>query len=296
MKLLLFAAALCMSVTSAVAAKKAPATQDKPRAFTQLLWNGEAPHPKIVTGRAPIDLCDSAKIHVFLPPADKANGKAVVLCPGGAYLGLAIGHEGYDWAPFFNDRGIALIVLQYRLPDGTWQIPVEDVQEALRVARRNAKEWNIDPGKVGVGGSSAGGHLASTASTHFNTPVNTDTVSCRPDFSILFYPVISFMPQFTHTETRRALLGPNFSTQNEILFSNEFQVTPETPRTWMAYSNDDSAVTPINGIRYYEALNNAKVPASLYIYPSGEHGWGFREDFRYHNEMLADLSAWLESF
>lgn len=295
MKFSFAVAAIVLSI-STVSATKTTSRQDNPRTFTQLLWQDEAPHKKIITGRKPVNVGDTAKIHVFLPSPDKANGKAVVLCPGGAYLGLCMDYEGGDWAPFFNDRGIALIVLQYRLPEGTWQIPVEDVQEALRVARRNAAEWNLDPTKIGVGGSSAGGHLASTASTHFNIPVNTDTVSCRPDFSILFYPVISFMPQLTHTETRRSLLGSNFSTQDEILFSNELQVTPETPRAWIGFSHDDGAVPSVNGLRYYEALRNAGVPASLHIYPTGGHGWGIKPDFRYHNEMLSDLSAWLESF
>lgn len=292
------AAIMAFSIASAASPKKS----DTPRAFLLPLWEKEAPHPKIIKPdsegnlRKPVNIGDSAKIYVFLPAAEKANGKAVVLCPGGAYLGLCMDYEGGEWAPFFNERGIALIVLQYRLPDGTWQIPVEDVQEAIRVARRNAREWNLDPAKIGVGGSSAGGHLAATASTHFNTPVNPDTVSCRPDFSILFYPVISFMPQLTHTDTRRSLLGPNFTTQEEILFSNELQVTPETPRTWIGFSHDDDLVPTPNGLRYYEALRTAGVPASLHIYPTGGHGWGIKKDFRYHNEMLADLSSWLESF
>lgn len=302
MRFLLSIAAMLLSVASVSAAKTHNSANNSPRAFTRLLWEGEAPHPKTIRPdaegnmRKPVNIGDTAKIHVFLPAPAKANGKAVVLCPGGAYLGLCMDYEGADWAPFFNDRGIALIVLQYRLPDGTWQIPVEDVQEAIRLARRNAGEWNLDPSKIGVGGSSAGGHLASTASTHFNSPVNPDNVSCRPDFSILFYPVISFMPQLTHTDTRRSLLGPNFSTQAEILFSNELQVTPQTPRTWIGFSHDDDLVPTPNGLRYYEALRTAGVPASLHIYPTGGHGWGIKPEFRYHNEMLADLSSWLESF
>lgn len=300
-RLSLSLAALLISASFASAAKNAT-PDDSPRAFTQLLWKGEAPHPKHIRPdnagniRKPVDVGDTAKIHVFLPAPEKANGKAVVLCPGGAYLGLCMDYEGGDWAPFFNERGIALIVLQYRLPDGTWQIPVEDVQEAIRLARRNAKEWNLNPSGIGVGGSSAGGHLAATASTHFSNPVNPDTVSCRPDFSILFYPVVSFMPQLTHTDTRRSLLGPNFSTEAEILFSNELQVTPQTPRTWIGFSHDDDLVPTPNGLRYYEALRTAGVPASLHIYPTGGHGWGIKPDFRYHKEMLADLASWLESF
>lgn len=272
---------------------------DSPRAFTQLLWPQGAPHPKVVgPERKPVDVGDTAKVHVFLPAPSKANGKAVVLCPGGAYLGLCMGYEGTDWAEFFNNEGVALVVLQYRLPAGTWQIPVEDVQEALRLTRRNAKEWHVDPSKVGVGGSSAGGHLAATASTHFNTPVNPDTVSCRPDFSILYYPVISFMPQITHRDTRRSFLGSDISPTDEIFFSNETQVTPQTPRTWLAYSHDDDLVPTIHGLRYYEALRTAGVPASMHIYPTGGHGWGIlpADRFPYHETMLQDLRSFLTSF
>ena len=298
------AALLSAPATSAAKKNKQQATPPSPTAtaFTRLLWDGEAPHPKKFKPdadgniRTPRNVGDTAKIHVFLPDAAKANGKAVVLCPGGAYLGLCMDYEGGDWAPFFNEQGIALIVLQYRLPDGTWQIPVEDVQEAIRTARRNASQWNLDPSKIGVGGSSAGGHLASTASTHFNAPVNEDSVSCRPDFSILYYPVISFMPQLSHTDTRRSFLGPNFTIEQEILFSNEFQVTSETPRTWIGFSHDDDLVPTPNGLRYYEALRDNGVPASLHIYPTGGHGWGIRPDFRYRAEMLADLRSWLASF
>jgi len=291
---------LCVCAFGMSAKKNVPA--DQPRKFERLLWEGEAPHQKIIKPdaeghiRAPQNIGDTAKIQVFLPAPSKANGKAVVLCPGGSYAALCMDYEGYEWAPFFNDEGIALIVLQYRLPEGTWQIPVEDVQEAIRVARRNAVEWNLNPDAIGIGGSSAGGHLASTASTHFNSPVNEDTVSCRPDFSILFYPVISMMPQLTHKYTRMFLLGPDFDPEKEILFSNELQVTPETPRAWIAFSHDDDVVCTPNGLRYYEALLNNNVPASLHIYPTGSHGWGYRPEFRYRNEMLADLRSWLRSF
>lgn len=284
------------------AAKKKTAVAnpaDSPRAFTQLLWPQGAPHPKVISPeRQPVNIGDTAKIHVFLPAPSKANGKAVVLCPGGSYLSLCMDYEGTEWAEFFNNEGVALVVLQYRLPEGHWQIPVEDVQEAIRLTRRNAAAWHVDPAKVGVGGSSAGGHLASTASTHFKTPVNPDEVSCRPDFSILYYPVISFTPQITHRDTRRCFLGSDISPADEVFFSNETQVTPETPRTWMAYSHDDNLVPTIHGLRYYEALRNAGVPTGFYIYPTGGHGWGIRPwaHFPYHDAMLSDLSAWLKSF
>ena len=301
---LLLAALVGLTPLSGSAKKKAAAQApaETTTTFSRLLWDGEAPHPKVIRPgkdgkiREPKNIGDTAKIFVSLPAPSKANGKAIVLCPGGAYGGLAMDHEGHDWAKWLNDRGVALVVLQYRLPEGQWQIPVEDVQEAIRLCRRNAGEWNIDPAKVGVGGSSAGGHLASTASTHYDNPVNADPVSCRPDFSVLFYPVISMMPEMTHRGTRSNLLGPDFEPTMEILFSNDRQVTDTTPRAWIGFSHDDSAVPTQNGLRYYEALKNHGIPASLHIYPTGGHGWGMRPDFTYHTPMLTDLEAFLNSF
>ena len=306
MKLLRILAAMVITVAVALPsfAKKSPKTDpsDTPRAWTQLLWPDGAPHPKQIKPdaegkvREPKEMGDTAKVHVFLPAPSKANGKAVVLCPGGGYVWLAIDNEGYGWVDFFNEQGIALVVLQYRLPDGTWEIPVEDVQEAVRLVRRNAKEWNINPDAIGVGGSSAGGHLASTASTHFAKPVNADPVSCRPDFAILYYPVISFLPQYSHGGSRIGLLGPSFTCEKEIEFSNEMQVTPDTPRTIILFSSDVDIVHPFNALRYYEALYNAGVPASLHIYPEGRHGWGSNPAFKYRKAMLTDLSTWLSGF
>lgn len=295
-------AALIFALAVAFPCPAKQSKSDAPRSWTQLLWSGEAPHPKVIRPdaagnvREPRELGDTAKLHIFLPSPSQANGKAVVLCPGGSYEGLAIDHEGYGWAPFFNEQGIALIVLQYRVPGGRRELPIEDVQEALRMVRRNAIQWNINPNAVGVGGSSAGGHLASTASTHFASPINPDTISCRPDFAILFYPVITMMPEYTHPGSRANLLGPSMSCLDEIAFSNELQVTPDTPRTIIFYSSDDDVVHPFNGTRYYEALLNAGVPASLHVYPSGGHGWGVRSDFKYHVPVLNELSAWLRSF
>ncbi len=296
--------AVCLLATlpfAGSAKKKSVDPADQPRAFVQLLWPEGAPHPKEIKPdvngnlRKPVDVGDTAKIYAFLPAPSKANGRAIVLCPGGAYLGLCMSYEGGDWAQFYNDLGIALFVLQYRIPEGDKRLPMEDVQEAIRLVRRNAVQWGVDPDKVGVGGSSAGGHLASTASTHFNTPVNPDSISCRPDFAVLYYPVISFTPELAHTETRRNFLGPNFNTADELLYSNELQVTPETPTTWIGFSHDDSGVSTINGIRYYEALKKAGVPAALHIYPSGEHGWGFLPNFKYRETMLEDLSSFLNT-
>jgi len=260
-------------------------------AFDIDLWQNGLPNSNGIDKTQPYD--DSKQnfkpsIRVFLPDAAKATGRAVVCCPGGGYTHLATGHEGYDWAPFFNERGIAFIVLKYRMPHAHTDVPISDAKEALRVVRENAPKWNIDPRKVGIMGSSAGGHLASTVSTH------SDTLTA-PAFQILFYPVVTFDYQYTHKGSRHGLIGEHASQEMVDLYSNEKQVTAQTPPAIMLLSDDDGLVVPQNSINYYLALRNHGVRSSLHIYPSGGHGWGYRPNFRYHKEMLADLSAWLET-
>ncbi|MBQ6964692.1 MAG: alpha/beta hydrolase [Bacteroidaceae bacterium] len=260
-------------------------------AFDIDLWQNGLPNSNGIDKTQPYD--DSKQnfkpsIRVFLPDAAKATGRAVVCCPGGGYTHLATGHEGYDWAPFFNERGIAFIVLKYRMPHAHTDVPISDAKEALRVVRENAPKWNIDPRKVGIMGSSAGGHLASTVSTH------SDTLTA-PAFQILFYPVVTFDYQYTHKGSRHGLIGEHASQEMVDLYSNEKQVTAQTPPAIMLLSDDDGLVVPQNSINYYLALRNHGVRSSLHIYPSGGHGWGYRPNFKYHKEMLADLSAWLET-
>ena len=226
-------------------------------------------------------------IRVFLPDASRADGRAVVCLPGGGYTHLATDHEGYDWAPFFLERGIAFIVLKYRMPRGVTEVPISDAKEALRLVRSHAEEWHIDINKVGIMGSSAGGHLASTVATHSDA----DTA---PNFQILFYPVISMQKGVTHQGSHDGLIGRNATAEMEHLYSNATQVTPQTPPAIMLLSSDDTAVPPLNSVEYYLALRKAGVSATLHIYPSGGHGWGNRETFRFHSSMLNDLSDWLE--
>lgn len=232
---------------------------------------------------------ENPTIKVFLPEKEKATGRAVVVLPGGGYTHLATEHEGYDWAPFFNERGIAIAVVSYRMPNGDSTIPNTDAENAIKMMRENAEEWNINPYDVGIMGSSAGGHLASTVATH--APAD-----ARPDFQILFYPVITMDPSYTHMGSHDNLLGKDPGKEKEDLFSNEKQVTTETPRAVILLSDDDKAVPSPNGVNYYLALNKCGVPASLYVYPSGGHGWGHRENFKYHPQMMSDLDAWLKSF
>lgn len=246
------------------------------------LWEKRPPHksdnPK-----------DTAWVKVFLPEKSKATGRAIVICPGGGYQHLAMEHEGTDWAPVFNNMGIAAIVLHYRMPHGDHRIPIEDAEQAMRLVRHNAKAWGINPNDVGIMGSSAGGHLASTIATHAES-------DAKPNFQILFYPVITMDPAFTHQGSHDNLLGKKAKKKQEMLYSNDTQVNRTTPRAWIALSDDDTVVLPANGFNYYFECYRHDVEASLHVYPSGGHGWGIRPAFRFHTEMMAELKAWLLSF
>lgn len=252
------------------------------RSFNMNLWTGSQPGDN---GNP----ADTAKVWVYLPAKDQATGRAVVICPGGGYSHLAMNHEGHDWAPFFNNMGIAAIVLKYRLPNGNPDIPVSDAEEAIRLVRRNATDWGINPSNVGIMGSSAGGHLASVVATQGEK-------DAAPNFQILFYPVITMMPDITHHGSHDHLLGKNPGKKAEKNYSSDLQVTRVTPRAFIALSDDDRGVLPANGVNYYVECYRHDVPATLHVYPSGGHGWGNRDSFKFHNEMQLDLKAWLRSF
>jgi acetyl esterase/lipase len=225
----------------------------------------------------------SPSIEVRLPSRGNATGQAVIVCPGGGYGGLAYDWEGTDIAGWLNSRGVAAIVLRYRLPaDGDvaqqkWLCPLLDAQRAIRFTRAHAAEWAIDPAKVGIMGFSAGGHLASTAGTHFDAGDKTaadpiDRLSSRPDFLILIYPVIT-MSEFTHGGSRENLLGKNPDEALVRRYSNELQVTADTPPTFLLHAGDDDAVPVQNSLLFYQALLAHKVPAELHVYPHGGHGF-----------------------
>jgi acetyl esterase/lipase len=217
---------------------------------------------------------------VFLPPADKATGMAVLICPGGGYGILAFDHEGYQIAKWLNGNGIAGVILKYRLPSDEIMKdkkngPLQDAQEGIRMIRRNSAVWNIDPRKVGVIGFSAGGHLASTLSTHYMDEVySSDTTSARPDFSILIYPVITFDQAFTHMGSRNNLLGNNPDNGLIQHFSNEKQVNKETPPAFIVHSMDDKTVPGKNSIEYYNSLIKFDIPSELHVFRKGGHGYG----------------------
>ncbi|MBP3779559.1 MAG: alpha/beta hydrolase [Prevotella sp.] len=239
------------------------------------------------------DDTDRAELTVYLPDAKKATGRAVVCCPGGGYSHLAMDHEGHQWATFFNNQGIALVVLKYRMPHGNPMITISDAEEAMKTVRRHAVEWHIDRNNVGIMGFSAGGHLASTIATH-------STGDAAPNFQILFYPVITMDLGFTHKGSHDNFLGEGHSKKElrklETVYSNDLQVNRTTPRAFLALSDDDKAVPAANGFGYYQQLYKHDVPASIHIYPTGGHGWGYRESFAYHYQMVFELKGWLESF
>lgn len=251
------------------------------RSFDVNLWAAKAPNKN--------GLQDTAYIKVYLPDAKRATGRAVVICPGGGYALLAMEHEGTQWAPFFNNMGIAAIVLHYRMPNGNVKVPISDAEEALRIVRRNAKNWHINASDVGIMGFSAGGHLASTIATQ-------SKADAKPNFQILFYPVITMMQGYTHQGSHDNLLGKDAHKKDEQKYCSDLQVTRLTPRACLLLSDDDHTVMPINSVNYYAELYRHDVHASIYVYPTGGHGWGMNTSFAYHAEMLTNLKGWLESF
>ncbi len=230
-----------------------------------------------------VRLVQQPDIAVFLPSKKNATGEAVVICPGGGYQILAYDWEGSDIARWFNSQGIAAFVLKYRLPHSKNNIvphksPLMDAQRAMRLVRYHAAKWNVDPGKVGIMGFSAGGHLASTLSTHYDggDPSSEDPIekiSCRPDYSILIYPVISFHDTFTHGGSKSALLGEEPDEELVTYYSNELQVSEDTPPAILIHSDDDKGVPVENSLLYYKALRAHHVTSELHVYPYGGHGY-----------------------
>lgn len=257
--------------------------------FTVDLWPDGLPNTNGIDLTEPYDNTKSnfkPQLLAFLPAKAKATGRAVVCLPGGSYRNLAIDNEGRNWAPFFNERGIALFVLTYRMPRGFTAVPESDAFEAIRILRRNAAKWGLDTHKIGIMGHSAGGHLCSTVATH-------SVGDARPDFQILLYPVISMDKSITHADSRANLLGPNPTPEEDRAYSNDLQVRSGQSPAIIFLSNDDNAVNPENGIRYYLALQKAGIDASIHVFPSGGHGYGASKGFKYHKEMLTELDAWL---
>lgn len=228
---------------------------------------------------------------VYLPDAEKSTGRAIVDCPGGGYSHLSMDNEGHNWAEYFNSKGIAYVVLKYRMPKGDRNIPLSDAYNAIRTVRDSAEVWHVHPRNVGIMGFSAGGHLASAVSTHAPFEV-------RPDFSILFYPVISMNERETHKGSCVGFLGDLRSDEKlQREWSSNHAVRRHlTPPAIILLANDDRAVPPVtNGVAYYSAMRNSGNSCAMMIYPSGGHGFGFKSEFRYHDQMLQELDTWLAS-
>lgn len=275
------------------------------------LWSGKIPGARVNTaiaeekivienGSYRIQHVIEPTLMLYFPKPEQANGAAVIICPGGGYARLAMSHEGIEIAQWLAANGIVGIILKYRLPDDAIMEnkaigPLQDIQEAVRMARRNSQRWQIDPKKIGVIGFSAGGHLAASISTHFNKKIyDADSTSARPDFAILIYPVISMKASITHPGSRNNLLGEAPDSAVVELFSNELQVSAETPPTFLVHAADDKSVSVQNSIEYFVALNQHGVPAELHIYEQGGHGFGLGK-----NTTAADWPSaclrWLKS-
>jgi acetyl esterase/lipase len=240
-------------------------------------------------------------IQYFPAPEKIATGTAVIIFPGGGYRGNAITHEGIDVAKKFNEIGVAAFVVKYRLPNDATMVnkeigPLQDAQQAIKIVREKAAQYKIDGNRIGIMGFSAGGHLASTLGTHFKDAKisNEKNTSLRPDFMILVYPVISFQDDICHKGSRENLIGKQPSKENVALYSNELQVTAETPPTFLIHASDDDVVAPANSIKFYENLIQHNVKAELHMYQAGGHGFGL------HNKTTPDdwfgrCKSWLES-
>lgn len=217
-------------------------------------------------------------------PAANPNGYCVLLCPGGGYAVLSMGHEGRDLKDWFNARGFTFALLQYRMPRGHHDVPLSDVQQSMKILRGRE---DLGIRNVGVMGFSAGGHLASTAATHY-----TDEIT-RPDFQVLVYPVITMERPYTHEGSRFGLLGPDPVQELVELYCNHKQVTPDTPPAFILAASDDWLVPVKNSLMYYEALVDNKVSATMHIYPTGGHGFGWMDSYIYKSEWTAELERWL---
>ena len=260
-----------------------------------LLWPDGAP------GAVGNEAVDRPKLTVYLAPADKSAGGAVVVIPGGGYAVVAADHEGKQVAEWLNSLGVSAFVLQYRLgPRYRHPAPMQDVQRAIRMVRHKATTWGVNPQRVGVLGFSAGGHLASTAATHFdagtaNAPDPVDRLSSRPDFAVLCYPVISLIDPVTHKGSRTHLLGDTPDPTLVELLSNDRQVTASTPPTFLWHTEDDGAVPVENSLQFFQALRNAKVPGELHVFPHGRHGLGLAQGDTVVSQWPRLCAQWLAS-
>ena len=253
-----------------------------PAPKTELLWPNGAP------GAVGSEDGDKPSLTIYLPAAEKATGAGVIVCPGGGYGHLAIDHEGDQIARWLNSFGVAGFVLKYRIaPRYHHPAPLQDAQQAIRMVRKRAGDWRVRPDRIGIWGFSAGGHLASTAGTHFDAET-------RPDFLILAYPVISFTTPYMHKGSRNNLIGENPDPKLAESLSNELQVTAQTPPTFLFHTNADTGVPAENSVLFYLALRKAGVPAELHIYANGPHGVGLGSNDLALSSWPRRLAEWMQ--
>jgi acetyl esterase/lipase len=284
-----------LAATLSVYALPANAQEGEAKPEVRLLWPDGAP------GAVGSEDIDQPSIAIYLPPPIKATGTGIVVCPGGGYQMLAMDHEGRQIAQWLNSIGIAAFVLKYRhAPRYHHPAPLTDAQRALRMVRSGAAEFRVAPDAIGIWGFSAGGHLASTLGTHFDAgdaaasdPI--ERVSCRPDFLVLAYPVISFTTEYAHRGSLRNLLGDNPDPKLVEQFSNEKQVTKDTPPTFLFHTDEDDGVPAENSVLFYLALRKAGVPAELHIYQHGHHGVGLAPTDQVLSSWSDRLADWLKA-
>lgn len=270
--------------------------------LTIKLWdNATAPHSNHLTGGKKDEggvrysNTTEAVLYIYEADEEKATGQSIVICPGGGYWLVAIGHEGHDFGKWLAENGVTAAVLMYRMPNHRPEVPLEDAAEALRYMKEEyAPAHGIT--SVGIMGFSAGGHLAAATAVgalEYNGD-KSHRASLRPDFAVLFYPVITGDALYAHKGSFDNFLGSDRTAELTDRYSAEKLVSEKTPATFMALSDDDGGVPPANSIRFYNALKEHKRPASIHIYPSGGHGWGFRDSFKYKSQWQQSLLEWLE--
>jgi acetyl esterase/lipase len=260
-----------------------------------LLWPAGAP------GKLGDEAKDKPTLIIYLPDAEKATGCGIVVCPGGGYGGLAMDHEGHQIARWLNSFGVAALICDYRHRGKGYghPAPLQDAQRAVRTVRARAREFGVQPDRVGIMGFSAGGHLTSTALTHFDkgnaeSADVIEKVSCRPDFGLLCYPVIAFDQPFTHKGSQQNLLGKDASKELIESLSNEKQVTSETPPTFLFHTQEDTGVPPENSVVFYAAMLKHKVPGELHIYQKGPHGVGLAANIPGTSDWPNTFQRWLK--
>jgi len=283
-----------LQLVTVVALAQAPGEAAQPKEpKTELLWPAGAP------GAVGTEAADRPSLAIYPAPAKTANGCGIVVCPGGGYGFLAIDHEGKQIAEWLNSIGVSAFVVSYRIaPRYHHPAPLLDAQRALRIVRARAKEWGVDPSRVGIIGFSAGGHLASSTGTHFDEgkPDATDPVdraSSRPDFMVLAYPVISFTATYTHAGSRKNLLGESPAPELVSSLSSELQVTAKTPPTFLFHTSEDTGVLSENSVAFYTALRKAGVSAELHIYEKGPHGVGLAKSDPVLSTWPERCRAWM---